>query len=428
MRAFRFAPRGVSALPIPVSLLALALCATVIAAVWPIALPAQTAAVPLITQPLITQPIDETKLTTLTGNTYPLAKAQYDVGAAPASLPMERMLLVLKRSPGQDFALRKLLDQQQDPSSANFHKWLTPEEFGKQFGPTDSDMQKITAWLESHGFQVGTTKGRTVLEFSGSASQVQEAFHTSIHRYLVKGEEHWANASDPQIPTALTPVVAGIDSLHDFRRKAMNSFVGKYSEKTKQLAKGGPQYSICQSGECDYAVAPYDFATIYDLLPLWTAGTDGTGQTIAIVGRTWINPADATTFWQIFGLTVPPNKLNMIADGIQPDVNGDEAEADIDVQWSGATAPQATIDFVSAQSTTTSDGTDLAALYIIENNLAPVMSMSYGECELGLGTAGNEYFYSLWGQAAAQGNSFLFHRATTVRRPATIPAAPRSMD
>jgi len=358
--------------------------------------------------PLITQAVDETQLTTLTGNTYPLAKPEYDLGTAPASLPMERMLLVLKRSSEQEFALRKLLDDHQDKASPSYHKWLTPEEVGQQFGPTDTDMQTITAWLQSHGFQVGSTKGRTVVEFSGSASQVQEAFHTTIHKYLVNGEQHWANASDPQIPTALTPAVAGIDSLHNFPRKAMNRFVGTYSERTKSLTVPGPNYTVaCGSGQTCYAVSPYDFATIYDVLPLWNAtpAINGTGETIAIVGRTNINPNDPSTFWTLFGLTVPTNKLNIILNGPDPGINGDEGEADIDVQWSGAVAPQATIDFVTSQSTETADGVDLSAVYIVDNNLAPVMSESYGECELGLGTAGNQFYYTLWEQAAAQGIS-----------------------
>src|SRR5271166_3714115 len=134
-------------------------------------------------QGLITQAVDESQLTTLKGNTHPLARPEFDLGTAQASLPMERMLLVLKRSPDQETALRKLLDDQQDEHSPNYHKWLTPDQFGKQFGPTDADMATIAAWLQSHGFEVGSTKGRTVLEFSGSASQVQEAFHTSIHNY-----------------------------------------------------------------------------------------------------------------------------------------------------------------------------------------------------------------------------------------------------
>ncbi len=355
--------------------------------------------------PLITQAIDESRLTTLTGNTYPMARPEFDLGTAPASLPMQRMLLVLKRSDAQQAELTRLLDEQQDKSSENYHKWFTPEQFGKQFGPTDADMQTIKSWLESHGFQAGSTKGRTVLEFSGSASQVEEAFHTPIHKYVVKGEQHWANSRDPQIPAALAPAVAGIVSLHNFPRKATNQFVGKFSEKTRQLTSPTPQYTYtCGSSEC-YAVSPYDFATIYDVLPLWNGGVNGTGQTIAIVGRTNINPTDPTTFWSLFGLTVPANKLNIILNGPDPGINGDEAEADIDIQWSGAVAPQAIVDFVTSATTNTSDGVDLSAIYVVENNLAPVVSESYGECELGLGTAGNQFYNAIWEQAAAQGIS-----------------------
>ena len=355
--------------------------------------------------PLITQPIDESEQTVLTGNTHPSARPQFDLGTAPATLPMERMLLVLKRSNAQEAALRKLLDDQQDKNSPNYHQWMTPDQFGARFGPTDADLETIKSWLESHGFQVGTTRGRTVLEFSGSASQVQEAFHTTIHKYLVNGEQHWANASDPSIPTALAPAVAGIDSLNNFLKKATNVYVGQYSAVTRHVTSTKPEYTFdCGSSVC-YAVTPFDFATIYDVESLWNSGIDGSGQTIAIVGRTDINPADATNFWQLFGLTIPSNKLNITYNGIYSGFTADEPEADIDVEWSGAVAPQATIDFVDSATTETTDGVDLSAVYIVENNLAPVMSESYGECELGLGTAGNQFYSALWEQAAAQGIS-----------------------
>ena len=383
-------------------------CIFWIALLCPLALGQRGAGSPATApRPLITQPVDESQRTTLSGNTYPLARPEFEVGTAPAGMPMERMLLVLKRSPEQEFALRTLLDDQQDKSSPNYHQWLTPEEVGAQFGPTDADMQTITAWLQSHGFQVGSTNGRTVLEFSGSASQVQEAFQTTIHEYMVNGEQHWANDRDPSIPAALAPAVAGIDSLHNFPRKAMNRYVGQYSVKTHQLTSpAGPAYTMgCGNGSECYFVTPYDFATIYDVQALWTASINGSGETIGIVGRTDVNPQDATNFWQLFGLITPANKLNIIYNGNPPEVNGDEPEADIDIQWSGSVAPQATIDFVTSESTETTDGVDLSAVYIVENNLAPVMSESYGECELGLGTAGNQFYYTLWEQAAAQGIS-----------------------
>jgi hypothetical protein len=368
---------------------------------------------PAMPHPLITQPVDESQLTVLKGNTHPLARPQFDLGTAPAALPMQRMLLVLKRSPEQESTLDKFLDDQQNQSSPSYHKWLTPAEFGKQFGPTDADLQTITSWLQSHGFEAGTTKGGTVLEFSGSAGQVQEAFHTTIHKYLINGQQHWANASDPQIPTALLPAVAGIASLNNFPRKPMNRFVGGFSrdKNTGRVRPATPLYSFpeneCSEDNYCFALGPYDFAIIYNVLPLWNNNINGTGQTIAIVGESNINPQDVANFRSMFGLpansTATGNPLNIILNGPDPGLQGDESEADIDVQWSGAVAPYATVDFVVSQSTETTSGTDLSAVYIVDNNLAPVMSESYGLCELGLGTTGNQFYNALWQQAAAQG-------------------------
>lgn len=168
----------------------------------------QGGAFPIVatTRPLITQPLNLAQTSVLRGNTHPLARAQYDRGAAPSNLPIQRMQLVLTRSPEQETALRKLLEDQQTKGTANYHKWITPEEFGKQFGVSDSDLQIVTGWLQSQGFQVASVaKGRTAIEFSGTAGQVQKAFHTAIHKYVVNGESHWANASDPAIPSALVP-------------------------------------------------------------------------------------------------------------------------------------------------------------------------------------------------------------------------------
>ena len=217
--------------------------------------------------PRIVQPVDETKLTVLKGNTHRLARSQFDQGVAPADLPMERMLLVLKRSPEQESALRKLLDDQQDKASPNYHKWMTPEQFGKQFGPADWDMQIVTVWLQSHGFRIGqVAKGRNIIEFSGTAGQVQEALHTSIHKYVVNGKEHWANASDPQIPTALTPVVAGVHTLHNFLKQPQIHF-----SEEKVAAKYVPgKQPLVTFSDGIHALGPTDYATIYNINPSTT--------------------------------------------------------------------------------------------------------------------------------------------------------------
>ena len=356
--------------------------------------------------PLITQTIDETRVVTLRGNTHPLAQPQFDIGTAPPDMPLNRMLLVLKRSPQQDYALKRLLDDQQDKNSPNYHKWLTPDQFGQQFGVTDPDLQIVAGWLQTHGFVVSrVSPGRSVIEFSGVESQLESAFHTQIHQYLVNGQTHWANAMDPQIPAALAPAVAGLASLHNFPRHPMSELIGTYSPKTRHLTPANPLFTLpgwgCdQDGNC-YAVGPADFGTIYNVQSLWNSGIQGTGQTIAIVGESDINIQDDRDFRTLFGL--PANDPQIIYDGPNPGLQPDESEADIDVEWSGAIAPKATIDFVVSESTETTLGVDLSAIYIIDHNLAPVMSESYGVCELAIGTSGNQFYNSLWAQAAAQG-------------------------
>jgi hypothetical protein len=368
----------------------------------------------------IALPVDETSLVTLKGNTHPYARAEFDQGAAAASLPLHRMLLVLKRSQEQEAALNQLLDAQQDASSANYHQWLTPQQFGAQFGPSQQDVQIITSWLQSHGFEVtGISKGGILIEFSGSASQVQTAFHTSIHTYAMAGKTYYANSQDPQIPTAISAVVAGVRSLHNFPARALNHSAGTFRRdpETGAIHPVGasplPQFTPGSQYACGpfqapcELLGPYDIATIYNVNPLWSSSSpvDGTGQTIAISGETDINPQDWTAFWNMFGVSTPKGKLNIIVNGPDPGFQGDESEADIDTQWSSAIAKGATIDYVESESTETTLGVDLSAEYIVDNNLAPVMSESYGICELFIGTTGNQFYSALWQQAAAQGIS-----------------------
>jgi hypothetical protein len=371
-----------------------------------------------VVPPRLAQAVDEARRTILKGNTHPSANPMFDLGTASADLPMERMLLVLKRSPEQEAALRQFLDDQHTRASTNYHQWLTAEQFGRQFGPSDSDLQIATSWLQSHGFQiVHRSRGRTVIEFSGSAGQVKEAFHTEIHKYLVNEEEHWANSTDPEIPSALTPVIAGVTSLHNFGRKPLHRVAagfqpGGTGQKQLSHAMQTERPLLATGGACGLLgiacnfIGPYDFATIYNVLPLWNASSpiDGTGVTIAIVGQSDIYPQDFSDFRQDFGL--PPGELNIIYNGFPPvklASQGDELESDLDVEWAGAVAKGATIDLVASTTTNSTAGVDLSALYIVDNNLAPVMSESYGACELAMGTAGNQFYNKLWQQAAAQG-------------------------
>ncbi len=356
--------------------------------------------------------VDESRLVRLGGNTHPMAKAEFDKGAVSAQFPMERITLLLKRSAAQEAALNKFMEEQTDPKSANFHHWLTPEEFGAKYGPSDYDVQAVTNWLQNHGFRIDqVTKGRTFIEFSGTAAQVQTAFHTEIHHFVVNGEAHVANTTDPQIPEALSPVVSGIVSLHNFFAKPQHHFLGDFT-RTKgspswtslnpELASR-PEYLVPGTNPKFELVTPLDFAAIYNLTPLWNAGITGAGQTIAIAGRSDVSLSDVQTFRSSFGL--PVNNPVFIVNGADPGVPsaGDKVENTLDVEWSGAVAKNATIKFVTTKSTTTSDGASASAIYIINNNVAKVMSFSYGNCELAYGTAGNAANNSLWQQAAAQG-------------------------
>ena len=355
--------------------------------------------------PRITLPIDDRVRVTLKGNVHPLAQSRYDQGAAPDELPMERMLLVLERGPTQEASLRQLLDDQQVKSSPRYHQWLTPEQFGRQFGPADEDIQALTGWLTGQGFRVtNVAAGRTVIEFSGTAGLVRQVLGTEIHRFRVSGKDHWANASDPQIPAALAPVVAGFASLNNFPRRPLVKDLGVFS-RSRLTGEVKPlfTYPPCQGNDCtyNYALGPIDFATIYNVRPLWAKGTDGKGETIAVVGETNINPQDVADFRSMFDLQA--NAPNIILNGPDPGINDEETEADLDVEWSGAIAKGATIDLVVSETTEATPGVDLSALYIIDNDLAPVMSISYGTCEAELGAGGNAFHSALWEQAAAQG-------------------------
>jgi hypothetical protein len=360
-------------------------------------------------QPLIAQPVDESHLTVLKGNTHRLARPEFDLGTAPATLPMQRMLLVLKRSPEQESSLRTLLDDQQDKSSPNYHKWLTPDQFGKQFGPTDADIQTITSWLQSHGFQVGSTKGRTVLEFSGSASQVREAFHTTIHKYIVNEEQHWANAGDPSIPAALTAAVAGVKTLHNFLKKPQ---IRMSTQKVAAKVRPGKSPALTFS-DGTHALAPLDFATIYNSTAFNSAIT-GNGVTIGVIGRSNLYsvdfPAeDVSDFRSPTIFNVCCGAFNVVLNGPDPgDLGGgEEFEATLDSTWSGAVAPGATVDLVVSASTNTTDGIDLSEVYIIENNFADVMTESFSGCEAGGPTSTDAAGVSaLAEQAAAQGITY----------------------
>jgi subtilase family serine protease len=306
---------------------------------------------------------------------------------------MERIQMQLTSSPEQEAELEQLLSGQHDAASPHFQEWLSPEQFGERFGPAQQDIDAVVGWLEDNGFHVSEIgRGRRTLEFSGTASQVEIAFHTEMRQYEVAGVVHLANATDVAIPEALAPVIGGVVSLHDFRHQPMHQVLGQMPAPATNL-NGGAR-----------GLSPYDFAAIYNVTQLWNSNWDGTGQSVAIAGRTNIKLSDVTTFRSTFGL--PANNPQVILNGRDPGIvgTGEEMEADLDVEWSGGVAKGATIKFVVSASTNASDGVDLSTQYIVNNNVAPVVSVSFGLCEAYMGS-GNAFYNSLWQQAAAQGIS-----------------------
>ncbi len=334
--------------------------------------------------------VDDKDTVPVRGNVHASARSENDRGPTNANMKYENMVLVL--APRADAKDRpdQLLAQLHDPKSPLYHQWLTPAQYGQRFGITKDDLDAVKSWLVRNNFTIEQVPdGLGWINFSGSVRDVELAFKTSIHDFNVDGKMYHANTTDPQVPRALADIVRGVVSLHNFPRKAMNHGFNKVA----------PDYT---SGTSHY-VAPADFAKIYNVNPLYTAGINGTGQTVAIVGRTDIALADVQYFRSFFGL--PANDPVFVHNGTDPGNlgGGEEGEADLDVEWSGAVAPNATIKFVISQSTSTTDGVDLSAQYIVNNNVAKIMSTSFGQCESSMGTSENTFYSNLWSQAATQG-------------------------
>jgi hypothetical protein len=327
------------------------------------------------------------------GTTPVLVAVSAETGRLSGGQNLGRMILQLSATDEQEQAAEKLVSDLHDPSSASFHKWLTPSEFGQKFGVAEQDATKIQQWLESQGLTVHeVAQSRRYIVFSGTVSQVENAFAIQMHSYEYKTRKFISNSSDIQIPAALHPVVKGVVRLHSDPRSAT-----AYMGSKIHFKKTGTQFTF---DDGSHYMTPADFAKIYNVQPLYDAGINGTGQTIAIVGRSNIDVQNVRDFRTVLGL--PANDPEIIVNGDDPGQTSDMQEAMLDVTWSGAVAPMAQIKFVVSQSNF-SDGVDVSAAYIVDHNLASIMSTSYGSCEDSLGKVQNAFYNSVWKQAAAQG-------------------------
>jgi subtilase family serine protease len=340
--------------------------------------------------PRIVEPIDESVRVSLPGHVQPALKYSVDLGHADRSQRAARLILVLRSSDTQESALQAYLSRVQDRRSPDYRHWLTTSEFGAQYGVDAADRATLRSWLAAKGFRdFEEPNGARSILFSATFGQLEDAFGLSIRRYRWHGEPHLAAANDPSIPRALAPIVRGFASLHDFRRQP-------------QLIRAtAPLYSV---GGTNY-LGPADFATIYDLNPTYAGGNTAAGSNIAVLGRTDVSQADLSNYRSFFGLSAATPTV--IVNGTDPGiVAGDELESDLDLEWAGGVAKSAQIVFVTSASTSLSDGIDLSAQYAVSNNVADIISLSYGACEAATDvTSGTTYYNQLWQQAVAQGIS-----------------------
>jgi uncharacterized protein (TIGR03437 family) len=325
----------------------------------------------------ITRPVEARNTRVVPGNLHRLAQSQFDRGAVNSGMQIHDVTIMFQQSPAQQGELERLLAEQQNPSSPQFHKWLTPDEFGNRFGVSASDQSKVVAWLTSEGLSVDRLgRGRNWIAFSGPAARVSKALHTSVHRFLVNGETHYANISEPSVPEAIAGMVDGVLGLNDFSLKSFARPV------TPDLNLGTSHF-----------LAPEDFSTIYNIRPLYQAGFDGTGQGIAVVGDSDVSLSDIRAFRTRYNL--PANDPRLIPySSIDPGFNGDQIEANLDLEWAGAIAPKATISYVYGPSVLN------AIVAAVSLNVAPVLSISYGGCEVGFASSS---LRSIAQQANAQG-------------------------
>ncbi|MGA2589284.1 MAG: protease pro-enzyme activation domain-containing protein [Bryobacteraceae bacterium] len=333
---------------------------------------------------LITDAIDESKLVTLSGNTRPEARRiENDRGIVPDSTPVEHMFLQLRRPPSLEGEFVRLINEMHDKTSPNFRHWLTPQEIGDRFGLAQQDLDTIKSWLQSKGFTVHYIyPTRMLMDFSGTAGTIREAFHTEIHSLEVDGKQHWANMRDPQIPEALAPAIVGVVSMHDFRPHPM------YKEAV-------PNYT---SGTL-YALLPADIQVIYNVDPLLRKGIQGQGQTVVVVEDSNVSSATSVNTYRSTFLSkyATPALVQSHPTGTggtctNPGTNSADVEADLDAEIVSAIAPLATVNVAScADGSTVATFGGLVALENLVSAGSPpaIVSMSYGQCEAENGAAGN---------------------------------------
>jgi subtilase family serine protease len=319
--------------------------------------------------------------TALTGSVHPYASIGRDLGRLDPTTPLEGASMLLAMTPAQKLRAKLVQRDLEDPTSPSYHKWITPEQFGAWFGASDADLARATAWLKGQGLAVhGAPTTRSRLFFSGTVDQVERAFQMEIHRYDVGGKEHFAPAMAPLVPDHLASLVMGIHGLHDFH-------LTPTGVRPHDAAKPGAIFPIPEDGGTEgfLSLAPSDFATIYGVAPLYDRNITGKGQTIAIVGETDFVTDDIVQFRSAYGFdtsNLPKRTLVPLSGSSYLSIDA-TSEAELDLEWSGAIAKDAKIDFIYVGNNP-SYGIWDSIIYAIEHRSAPVVSASYAGCEYGM--------------------------------------------
>ncbi len=348
----------------------------------------------------ITQEVNSTVVTPLPGSVSPLARTSFYTGRANATTRLTGMTIYFKPSAAQQTALNTLLQEQQTQDSPNYHKWLTPTEYANRFGMSADDLAKVETWLQQQGFSIDRiANSRNAIWFSGTVAQTEAAFQTQVGQYTVRGVTHLANATALSIPSAFAGVVLSVRNIGGFRPSPLH--------RLRRPSGESAQYTFSSGGGQYHFLAPGDFAAIYDLKPLYNAGYTGNGETIVIVGQSAVETSDITNFQQAAGLAEKAPTITLVPDtgtSTQNDANGDEDESDLDLEWSGAVATGATIDFVYVGNNPNYSVFD-AIQYAVDNDLGPIISSSYGACETDFSTSDVNTLQSWFEQANAQGQT-----------------------
>jgi hypothetical protein len=376
---------------------------------------------------VIVRPVDNAKLTRLPVERARWATAANDLGAVPPDLPLGRLGLALRRSPDRQLAYENFLREQQDPTSANYRHWLTPSEIGERFGASQHDIDLLSGWLQTQGLKFdAVANNRLRIHFSGRADKVTAAFATELHYFQAGAEKRMANTTSPQLPVALADAVRSVQGLSAIRFKPLSRVETRRQAAAMPGNPAQPQGTNCSGGACTHAIFPADFARIFDLAPVQQQGVDGSGQTIAIVGRARVNAPDIENFQSLAGLarkqptvliptggTDPGAPATTCSDSGTPscseptDAVKDQGEATLDVQRAGSVAPGATIDLIVSADTRSIDGVSLAIQYAIDTDPVPakILSISFGTCEADNSADNAAYIDELFGQAAMEGIS-----------------------